>query len=280
VIELARTDREGLRRAASEARGLPDPAQTATAPADGRGERAPGDRRPLVVIDPGHGGIDPGAAAPDGTPEKDIVFAFSQKLQARLEAGGRYRVVMTRTSDVFVPLDERVRISRRAGADLFISIHADTISAGAGVRGMTVYTGAERASDLESARLAERENRADQAAGLDPGESAGDVADILQELTLRETRGFSHRFAGKLIADLKPVMPLNGHPHREARFRVLRAPDVPAVLVELGYLSNRKDADLLTSEEWRERSAAAMAGAVDRFFASRHARQGVAPVSP
>jgi N-acetylmuramoyl-L-alanine amidase len=272
-IELARADRQAFRKAAESV----DPAGRAARSA------APANRpdhRPLVVIDPGHGGIDPGAIATGGAHEKDIVFGFADRLRRRLEGTGRYRVLMTRDHDVFVPLDERVRIARDAKADLFISIHADSISAAPHVRGFTVYTGSEQASDTESQRLAERENKADAAAGLDFEGTPGDVADILQALTLRETRSFSQRFAQKLVGAINPVMALSKKPQRQAAFRVLRAPDVPAVLVELGYLSSREDINLLLSEAWRDRSTAAMSAAVDRFFATRVAGRPAAPVSP
>jgi N-acetylmuramoyl-L-alanine amidase len=148
------------------------------------------------------------------------------------------------------------------------------------VRGFTVYTGSEQASDTESQRLAERENKADAAAGLDLEGTPGDVADILQDLTLRETRSFSQRFAQKLVGAIDPVMALSKKPQRQAAFRVLRAPDVPSVLVELGYLSSPQDIDLLRSEAWRDRTTAAMSAAIDRFFATRVAGRAAAPVSP
>src|SRR4051794_20743357 len=225
TIELARADREAFRKAAAaDARLAAAPAAAAPAPPPVPSE----DRRPLIVLDPGHGGVDPGALASTGTFEKDIVFAFAQRLRTRLEAGGRYPVRVTREGDVFVPLQERVRAARAAKADLFVSIHADTISHAPQVRGLTVYTGSERASDAESAQVADRENKADAVAGLESEDGADEgVADILQDLIRRETRGFSHAFAGKLIRELSPVMKLNVKPHREARFWVLRAPDVP-----------------------------------------------------
>lgn len=275
TIELSRADRETFRRAAAESRAsAPQP------PAAPAISEAQNDRRPVIVLDPGHGGIDPGALAAGGTLEKDIVFSFAQRLKSRLEAGGRYRVLLTRNEDVFIPLRDRVQMARSAKADLFVSIHADTISAAPQVRGLTVYTGAERASDAESAKVAERENKADAVAGIDAEDRPDEVSDILQELMMRETRGFSHRFAAKLIGELKPMIQLNSRPHREARFLVLRAPDVPAVLVELGYLSSQKDISLLMSQDWRDRSADAMATAIDRFFATRLATQGTAAVSP
>ncbi len=274
VIELTRTDRDPFRRqaAADAAATLPTPA-AATA-------EAAGDKRPVVVLDAGHGGVDPGARTPAGVHEKEIVLAFAERLRRRLEERGRFRVVMTRADDVFVPLGERVRIARAAKADLFVSIHADSISGQPQVRGLTVYTGSERATDAESERLARRENEADAAAGHDAAESADDVADILRELTLRETRGLSHAFARKLVSQLEPVMNLNANPHRQAGFRVLRAHDVPSVLVELGYLSSKKDIDLLLSDEWRDRSTAAMVSAIERYFATRQAAGVGAPVSP
>lgn len=274
TVELARTEREAFRKAAEQHR-----AQMA-APTNLVADVPENDRRPLIVVDPGHGGVDPGARASTGDFEKDIVFAFATRLKKHLETSGRYRVMLTRREDVFVSLDERVRIAQAAKADLFLSVHADSISSAPHVRGLTVYTGAERATDAESARLAERENEADAAAGVESREIPNDVADILQELTQRETRGFSHSFATKLIKELSPVMRLNTRPHREARFRVLRAPDIPAVLVELGYLTSRQDIDLLLSDEWRDRSATAMLSAVDRFFATRFASRTRAPVSP
>ena len=144
-------------------------------------------------------------------------------------------------------------MAKAAQADLFISIHADSISGGQEVRGLTVYTGAERASDADSARLADRENKADAVAGIESGEVADDVSDILAELTLRETRGFSHSFATRLVGMFDSVARLNKNPHRQARFQVLRAHDIPSVLVELGYLSSKQDLDLIMSEEWREK---------------------------
>ncbi|WP_375456334.1 N-acetylmuramoyl-L-alanine amidase, partial [uncultured Methylobacterium sp.] len=228
TVPFQRTDREGFRKAAVAGDLAPAPGKAAM-PAS-----IP-DRRPLIMIDAGHGGIDPGAVAVGGVFEKDIVFGFAQALAARLEAAGRYRVAMTRDRDVYVPLSERVRLARDARADLFISIHADSISAAPQVRGATIYTGSEKATDSESAKLAERENRADAAAGAEAGEGPPEIADILQELTLRETRGFSSGFARTLMGALGPVMEMSTKPHREAGFKVLRSPDVPSVLVELGY---------------------------------------------
>src|SRR4051794_11745418 len=273
TLELTKTDRAAFRKAAAEsAAAIPTPAAPPP-PAMSK------DSRPAIMLDPGHGGLDPGAAA-SGMVEKDIVFAFAEKLKKRLEKDGRYRVLLTRDHDVFIPLDERVRIARAGKADLFVSIHADTISGSGEVRGLTVYTGSERASDADSARLADRENKADAVAGLDSGDMADEVSDILQELTLRETRAFSQNVATRLVGELDGVARLNKNPHRQAGFRVLRAYDIPSVLVELGYLSSRQDFDLMMSDQWRGRATDAMASAIDRFFATRLANGGTAPVSP
>ncbi|MGU3359576.1 N-acetylmuramoyl-L-alanine amidase [Methylobacterium sp. M6A4_1b] len=281
-IEFQRSDREGFRRAAVASDPAPAQRKVAAAP-------EATDARPLIMVDAGHGGTDPGAIAASGVFEKDIVFGFAQALVTRLEANGRYRVRMTRDRDVFVPLSERVRLAREAKANLFVSIHADSISSAPQVRGATIYTGSEKATDAESARLAERENRADAAAGTESNEGPGHVADILQELTLRETRTFSSSFARGLMSHLNPVMEMSAKPHREAGFQVLRSPDVPSVLVELGYLSSKHDLDLLQSEGWRAEVTGGMAKAIDAFFGNRTSltrpqpprrSAAIAPVSP
>lgn len=282
TIPLQRVDRDSFRKAAASSDPRPAPAQAAKA--------ANTDPRPLIVIDAGHGGTDPGAIASTGVFEKDIVFGFAQDLAEKLNAAGRYRVQMTRDRDVFVPLNERVRIAREAKADLFISIHADSISSAPQVRGATIYTGSEKATDAESAKLAERENKADAAAGAEAAEATPDIADILQELTLRETRGFSSSFARNLMGQLAPVMEMSTKPHREARFVVLRSPDVPSVLVELGYLSSKRDLEKLQDPDWRAGVTGSMAKAIEQFFATRTSigkpgsgtrrSAAIAPVSP
>lgn len=270
VVELEKSDRETFRRSA-RAPGR-DPDVTGSI---GPGHRP--DAIPLVAIDAGHGGVDSGAVATTGDYEKDVVLAYARSLRDALVASGRVRVMMTRDGDVFVPLDERVRLARKAGADLFVSIHGDSMSNPSG-RGATIYTRSDLPSDTESANLAERENAADAKGGAIPSEARAGVSDILHDLTLRETRGLSHRFAGQLKAGLGSVMQFTPQPHREAAFRVLRAPDMTSVLVELGYLSNAKDASLLLSDDWRVRSARAMAASVERFFGARLAQR--AAVSP
>lgn len=281
-IEFQRADRDAFRRAAVASDPTPAVRKAAANP-------EPSDTRPMIMVDAGHGGTDPGAIASTGVFEKDIVFGFAQALVSRLEASGRYRVRMTRDRDVFVPLSERVRLAREANADLFVSIHADSISSAPQVRGATIYTGSERATDAESAKLADRENKADAAAGTETQAGPAQVADILQELTLRETRGFSSGFAKGLRAHLSPVMEMSPKPHREAGFVVLRSPDVPSVLVELGYLSSKRDLDLLQSETWRSEVTGGMAKAIDAFFGNRttltqpdapRRSAAIAPVSP
>jgi N-acetylmuramoyl-L-alanine amidase len=228
------------------------------------------DPRPLVVIDPGHGGIDSGTKGLDGQDEKDLVLAFGLKLRAALEKTGKYRVAMTRSDDTFIPLTERVHIARQLKAALFISVHADSVPRSEGqAEGASVYTLSEHASDAEAARLADTENKSDIIAGVDLSAEPDDVANILIDLAQRETKTFSVQFARTLAGDIKPVAPLHQRPVKAAGFIVLKAPDVPSVLVELGYMSTRRDLKNLTSADWQQRTALAMAHAVDDFFARR-----------
>jgi N-acetylmuramoyl-L-alanine amidase len=230
------------------------------------------DAKKLIMLDPGHGGIDSGAHGRDDAVEKVVVLEFAKALAAKLRESGHYRVLMTREDDTFVPLGERVRMARKSGADLFISLHADALAGhGAGVQGATVYTVSDRASDAEAARVAEHENMVDSAAGVDAREETGDVNDILFDLTRRETRAFSHSFAHSLTEYWKVAARLNKNPRRAAGFVVLKAPDVPSVLLELGYLSDPADEAELTSPAWRARAAAQAAAAVDSYFAPRSA---------
>ena len=219
------------------------------------------------MIDPGHGGVDGGAYGPHGTMEKNIVYDYALELKRRLEADPRFKVVMTRNGDEFVSLEDRVDIARDADAALMISIHADTLPGpSAEVSGTTVYTCSERASDSEAARIAERENSADKSAGAESKADAAGVADILFDLKRRETRAYAHIFSRGLVAQLQGMGRLNHNPERSAGFVVLKAPDFPSVLVELGYLSNPQDVASMTSPEWRAKTASAMAAAVERFF--------------
>jgi N-acetylmuramoyl-L-alanine amidase len=244
--------------------------QAATASGVERENAHKGDPRPIIVLDPGHGGIDNGAVAGNGAMEKDIVLEFSATLRDQLERPGKYRVVMTRTDDTFIPLVDRVRMARIRQAALFVSIHADAIGKGEGeAQGATIYTLSETASDAEAGRLAETENRADVIAGIDMSHEPGDVADILIDLAQRETKAFSLHFAKTLVADMKKVARMHKNPLKSAGFKVLKAPDVPAVLIELGYVSSKDDLKQLTSEAWRAKTAAAIRSAIDNFFSTR-----------
>lgn len=230
--------------------------------------------KPLIVLDPGHGGIDNGATGVGGTLEKAIVLNFANLLKDKLEKSGLYDVHLTREDDTFISLSRRVEIGHELEADLFISIHADSVRRGRKfARGATVYTLSDRASDQLSAELAEVENMSDIIAGVELDEEPTDVTDILLDLAKRETRSFSNYFAKILVTELKSAVRLIKNPHRSAGFRVLKAHDVPSVLVELGYLSNEHDEKLLNTEEWRERMANAMNEAIHGFFRPRLARQ-------
>ncbi len=240
---------------------------------------AKGDPRPIIVVDPGHGGIDHGTRAAGGDiTEKALVLGFALLLRDQLEKTGKYRVVMTRTDDSFVALSERVQLARQRQASLFISIHADALRRVEGdAQGATIYTLSDNASDSEAARLAEAENRADVIAGIDLSHEPGDVADILIDLAQRETRTFSMHFAKTLVSELKTVARMHKKPLKSAGFKVLRAPDVPSVLVELGYVSNKEDLKQLMSGTWRNRTTNSIVQAVDTFFSTRLAGAPAAP---
>jgi N-acetylmuramoyl-L-alanine amidase len=277
VVDLAPTDPVSFAVAAMEGRqvqgqvqgqGLMRAAASAGAVADPAAERMRRGDKPLIVIDPGHGGVDVGAQTAGRPAEKEIVLEFARALARKLEETGRFAALLTREGDVFVSLPERVRIARNAGAQLFLSIHADSLNE-ASVSGATVYTVSDKASDAHAARLAEKENLADKAAGFETMEDASDVSDILFDLTRRETRAYSHVFARTLVSVWKEAAGLNKNPHRSAGFRVLQAPDVPSALLELGYISHQKDAELMNTPAWRDRTAGAVARSIEAFFALR-----------
>ncbi|MFC5585970.1 N-acetylmuramoyl-L-alanine amidase [Nitratireductor kimnyeongensis] len=233
--------------------------------AEGPGGGATGIQdRFTVALDPGHGGADGGARGINGTIEKQITLLFALELAGKLEETGRYRVVLTREDDRFLRLDERVRIAREKGADLFVSVHADAIAIRS-VRGATVYTVSDKASDAEAAATAARENLSDEIAGKVPEEEQDEVEDILVDLIRRETHAFSIRFARTLIGRLSDTVQLVKNPHRYAGFRVLRAPDIPSVLLELGYLSNPEDEAQLRDPKWRAETMDAIVEAVGYF---------------
>jgi N-acetylmuramoyl-L-alanine amidase len=234
------------------------------------------DARPLIVIDPGHGGIDNGTQSGDQT-EKNLVLGFGLALRDRIEKSGKYRVVMTRSDDTFIPLNDRVKIARSQSAALFVSIHADALPRREGdAQGATIYTVSDKASDAEAERLAEAENKADAIAGVNLTDEPTEVADILIDLAQRETKTFSNRFARLLMDEMKTTVRMHKHPLKSAGFRVLKAPDVPSVLVEIGYVSNKGDLEHLVSESWRNKAVGSMVQAIDTFFAKRLATAGSA----
>lgn len=221
-----------------------------------------------IVIDPGHGGIDGGAVGKNGAKEKDIVFSFAQILRDKLQAVGPFDVLMTRDEDKFLSLRDRLEFSRRSKADLFLSLHADSLRQKF-VRGSTIYTLSKKASDQLSARLAESENSVDLVGGLAIEEEFEAVADILVDLTTSETKRFSRRFSSLLVKNLGSEIRLIKNPQRSAAFGVLKAPEVPSVLLELGYLSNVEDERLLQSPEFKAKAGQAIAQSVLDFFKPR-----------
>jgi N-acetylmuramoyl-L-alanine amidase len=224
--------------------------------------------RKIIVIDPGHGGIDPGAIGRKGVYEKRITLAMAQQLRRELTSRKRYQVLLTRDRDVFIRLRERVAMARAAGADLFISLHADSIS-NSKVRGASVYTLSENASDKEAADLAAKENKADLIAGIDLSGESSEVANILIDLAQRETMNHSASFARVLVDEMAETARFLRKSHRFAGFAVLKAPDVPSVLIEMGYLSNSRDEAQLSTAAYRQQLAEAIADAIDGYFRRR-----------
>ena len=258
---------------------FPGPAAGFARLADGRALAAappPPRTLPLVVLDPGHGGRDPGAVGAGGTQEKRITLSAALEVKRRLEAGGRCRVLLTRGRDVFVPLADRIGLARQREAALFLSLHADSAP---GARGASVYTLSETASDALSAALARRENAADQAGGLRLPSVSPEVSRILFSLMRQETRAGSDRLARLAVSSLRGEVPLLPNAHHRAAFVVLKAPDVPAALVEMGFLSHPADEAALNRPAHRARLAAALAGAVEGFLLAR-ARSSLAAAGP
>ena len=228
-------------------------------------------QKKVIVIDPGHGGLDSGTNGVNGMLEKDLVLDEGLRLQRALAKSGSFIVHLTRDSDIYVPLSERVGIARSWHADLFISLHADS-NPDSGVNGLSIYTLSGSASDREAAALARKENQSDVIAGVDLGGENSQVAPILIDLAQRDTLNRSSRFALTALDRLSGATDiLAREPHRSAGFVVLKAPDVPAVLIELGYLSNARDAARMSTTSWRDTVAAAIAGAVERQFPTQAA---------
>jgi len=287
TLQLRTTDDAGFARAAAAGRmsflppfNLPDTAGTGArysvsvpVPAPSKTLALPridGDAgRPLVVIDAGHGGFDPGAISPtSGIKEKDVTLRIAKAIRDELLKSRRVRVALTRDDDRFLVLQERYGVARKLKADLFISIHCDSVGSG-DASGASVYTLSEVASDKESARLAARENKADVIAGVDLGSENADVSSILIDLTQRETMNASAAFARLLGREAEPNIPLRPGFHKFASLMVLKAPDMPSVLFETGYISNPKDAAFLDSPEGRKRIAQTVERAVEVNFARK-----------
>lgn len=237
------------------------------APKGARPEKRRAGKR-VIVIDPGHGGVDPGTTGHRGTREKNITLAVARAVKARLEAKGRYHVVLTRERDIFLRLRSRVETARSAAADLFVSLHADALK-NRKVRGAAVYTLSEVSSDKEAAELAAKENKADVIAGVDLTHENPVVANILIDLAQRETMNYSARFATLLVTQLRRNGKTLRNAHRFAGFAVLKAPDIPSVLIEMGYLSNPKEERLLRQPAYQRKLADAIARAMDGYFEAR-----------
>lgn len=251
-------------------------AQPKPSPADDAMPRQKKNAKPVIMIDPGHGGIDPGAITPSNLHEKNVALAVGLELRKALLATGRYEVRMTRSTDVFISLDRRIVATRQSGADLFISLHADSIEevdSASSIRGATVYTLSERASDEQARLMAEKENASDLIAGIETANSdaADQVKGILIDLMKRETANFSAEFSKSLVKRLGKAVPLSRDPQRSAAFKVLKQTYAPAVLIELGYMTNPQDEQLFNSPEWRRKVAEQVKDAVDAHFARQTA---------
>jgi N-acetylmuramoyl-L-alanine amidase len=272
VVDLVPTDEKTFLAKLKETKS-PEAEAGPPAPMPQAAPRPP-DAKPVVVLDPGHGGVDPGTSSAAGITEKEVVLTFARTLKAKLEATGRYEVYLTRDDDTFLPLRERVAFAQKKGAGLFLSIHADYFPNKTDkATGATVYTLSEEASDEEARALAAKENFSDALAGVElPSDSDEVLANILIDLAQRETQNRSVVFARSIVGELASKSTLHTKRLRSAGFRVLKAPDVPSVLLELGFLSNPDDEKRLTSDAWRDHTANAVEEAIDNYFATRIAR--------
>lgn len=275
VVDLAMVPRDVMLRRLKARRPAPgtkarrQPERIKPAPRDPKTKtRRKG--RPVIAIDPGHGGVDPGAIGISGINEKYITLAHARELRRQLKGSDRYRVILTRNRDVFIRLRDRIAIARRANADLFISLHADSTK-NRRIRGGAVYTLSETASDKEAAELAAKENRADLIAGIDLSDQSEMVAKILIDLRQRLTKNDSVIFAKGLVRELGTTTRMLRNNHRFAGFAVLKAPEVPSVLIEMGYLSNSTDERLLRHSRHRQKLSAAIVKAVGRYFSRQQA---------
>lgn len=249
-------------------------AETSEKPAVGHDASA--NKRPVIIIDPGHGGIDPGALGANSVPEKAVVLEVAKHLQKALQGSGKFDVRMTRDKDVFVSLDKRLKFSTENRADLFISLHADSLeqmSAAQAIRGATVYTLSDRASDEQARAMAEKENASDLIAGLKRTDAPGSdqVKNILIDLLKRETSNFSADFSNVLTSSLGKSIAMSRAPQRSAAFKVLKQSNAPSVLVELGYMSNAQDHQQMMSDAWKQKVAASITKAIESYFGKRTA---------
>lgn len=240
------------------------------APPEPPAEKAAGKK--IVAIDPGHGGVDPGAIGGSGIYEKIITLAAAQQLKKGLEATGRYKVILTRERDVSLGLAERREAARAAQADIFVSLHADSMGNRA-MRGLSVYTLSEKASDREAEELAEQENSADNIIGIDLSRESQEVRHILVDLAQRESMNLATKLADRLIGELQREAKLVKNSHRFARFAVLKSPDIPSVLIEMGYLSNRDDETALKKDAYRAKLMAAVVRGLDAHFSPTQSAQ-------
>lgn len=273
VLDLVPTERASYLKTAGwpDAAPLETPSVLDEPPVDPGAERQRNVKR-VIVIDPGHGGVDPGATGISGVQEKDLVLSVAGALRDALTATGKYKVLMTRDTDIFLSLKARVAAGRREKADLFISVHADS-APNSGARGASVYTLSEKASDREAEALARSENQSDVIAGVDLTNESDIVTSILIDLAQRETKNSSVKFAQALVPELQRVGGVTQKSHRFAGFRVLKAPDVPSVLIELGYLSSAQDESEMKTRRWRANMAAAITRAVDVYFKQNRPEQ-------
>jgi N-acetylmuramoyl-L-alanine amidase len=272
VVDLVPTDEKTFLAKLKDSK----PPQTASAVPSALAQppSRPADAKPVVVLDPGHGGVDPGTSSTTGITEKEVVLTFARALKTKLEATGRYEVFLTRNDDTFLPLRSRVEFAQKKGAGLFLSIHADYFPKQTEkATGATVYTLSEEASDEEAKALATKENFSDALAGIElPSDSDEVLANILIDLAQRETQNRSATFARSIVGELASKGSLHTRRIRSAGFRVLKAPDIPSALLELGFLSNPDDEKRLTSDAWRDKTAVAVAESIDVYFAKRIAK--------
>jgi len=256
----------------SEPSSAPSSEAVAEAPAAAPVTEVPASSRPLIVLDPGHGGVDNGASSPSGIHEKDITLAFALQLRDLLVASGKFDVALTRDDDTYLTLNERVDLARQNKADLLISLHADTFQE-ADIRGASIYTRDERAADILDKVLSAGETRADVVAGYAPSDAQPAVVDILVELMRRQVRQQAYLAAGDIVKAMEPSVTLRRFPVRQADFFVLQAPDIPSMLIELGFMSNAADIKNLESQQWRDKVVTAVASGVEGYFEAVRAAQ-------